>query len=543
MRLPPLTRTRRQPRTGPLATVLAGLAAAVVIVPSGQAYAAEPPPDHRANAEIQAACVVPPDADRNVIKIVYEVGLSRSVSGKVMLAAFEAGWVESHMNNLDCGDLDSVGVFQQRPSQGWCDPAALCRDVVHASNRFFDLAIRNEPGCACTAGQLAQSVQRSGFPDRYDQAEGKARELIALAASLVQQPPPPPPPSERRGGPSGFAASWAWDRLDVFGRGGGGVPYHNYFDRGADVRWPDWHSLGGATGLLSKPTVVSQYNGRLDVFAVGSDQRIRQWWFDRIGENRWRGPGTLGDTTFAGPPSAVSWEPGRIDLYARDTNGNLRHAYFQHGVTEGFTAWETLGSGLAGDPVAVSWSSGRWDVFAVHENGRLRHWYFDRLGDARWRGPEELGTTTFQGVPAVASWDYGRIDVFGRDSNNALRHAYFQRGDTTGFSAWQTLGDGGLDSSPTVVTQYNGRLDVFYVHRVNKKMRQMYFDRLGDNRWHGPGQLGDTTFTDTIDAVSWEPGRIDLFGVDTNNHMRHAYFQHGDTSGFSAWENLAGTFQ
>jgi hypothetical protein len=353
--------------------------------------------------------------------------------------------------------------------------------------------------------------------------------------------PPPPPPSARRGSPSGFAAAWAPDRLDIFGRGGAGVPYHNYFDRAAGAGWPDWHSLAGVTGLLSRPTVVSQYNGRLDVFAVGSDRKIKQWYFDRIGDNRWLGPGTLGDTTFAGPPTAVSWEAGRIDLFARDTNNNLRHAYFQHGVTEGFTAWETLGAGLAGDPVAVCWSAGRWDVFAVAANGRMRHWYFDRLGEARWLGPQELGTTTFVGKPAAVSWDYGRLDVFGRDTNNNLRHTYFQRGDTTDFGPWGTLGDS-LDSSPVAITQYNGRLDVFYVH-ATKKLRQVYFDRIGENRWLGPGTLGDTTFTDAVDAVSWEPGRIDLFGVDTNNHMRHAYHQHGDTAGFTAWENLAGTFQ
>jgi hypothetical protein len=520
---------------------LAALAVAAFVSAGPASADNEPPPDNRANAEIQAACAVPSDADLNVIKVVYEVGLARTVSDKVMLAGFEAGWVESHMNNLSCGDLDSLGVFQQRPSQGWCNPASLCLDVAHASNSFFSRAQASEPGCACTAGQLAQSVQRSAFPERYDQAEGKARELIAVAASMVQ--PPQPPPSARRGSPSGFAAAWAPDRLDVFGRGGAGVPYHNYFDRAAGAGWPDWHSLAGATGLRSKPTVVSQYNGRLDIFAVGSDQKIKQWYFDRLGDNVWRGPGTLGDTTFAAPPSAISWDPGRIDLFARDTNNNLRHAYFQHGVTEGFTPWETLATGLGGDPVAVGWSAGRWDVFAVATNGRMRHWYFDRLGEARWLGPQELGTTTFQGTPAVASWDYGRIDVFGRDTNNNLRHSYFQRGTTTDFSPWATLGNGDLGSSPVAITQYNGRLDVFYVHRSTNKMRQMYFDRIGDNQWRGPGQIGDTTFTSTIHAVSWEPGRIDLFGVDTNNQMRHAYHQHGDTAGFAAWENLGGIFQ
>jgi len=66
-----------------------------------------------------ASCRVPGGHDPDVIRAVHAVGLSLGVSDKVMLAGFEAGWVESHMNNLACGDADSLGVFQQRPSMGW----------------------------------------------------------------------------------------------------------------------------------------------------------------------------------------------------------------------------------------------------------------------------------------------------------------------------------------------------------------------------------------------------------------------------------------
>jgi hypothetical protein len=137
---------------------------------------------NKANAEIlDPRCSVPPDADMNVNKQVHDVAVQRGVNDKVMLATFEAGWVESHMNNLDCGDRDSLGVFQQRPSAGWGTPEE-CMNVVHATNAFLDQAIPNDKeNPNQTAGQLAQSVQRSAFPDRYDQSEGKARELINAA--------------------------------------------------------------------------------------------------------------------------------------------------------------------------------------------------------------------------------------------------------------------------------------------------------------------------------------------------------------------------
>lgn len=358
--------------------------------------------------------------------------------------------------------------------------------------------------------------------------------------SAPEVPPPLPPPSARRGGPSGFATSWTEGRLDVFGRGGGGQAFGNYFDRGTGASWPDWSALPGSAGLRSTPTVSSWSNGRLDVFAVGSDQRMKHWWFDRLGDNRWRGPETLGTTTFAGPPSVVSWDAGRIDVFARDTNNNLRHNYVQHGVIA-WPAWEVLGAGLAGDPAAVAWSAGRWDVFAVHATGNLRHWYFDRQTDGSWHGPEVLGTTTFTGTPAVVSWGRGRIDVFARDTNDDLRHNYVQSGQAT-WPAWATLA-ANLGSSPTAVSWAAGRLDVFAVHGVTQRVRQWYFDRAGDSRWIGPVELYTTTFTPTIDAVSWAPGRIDLFGIDTNATMRHAWAQRGSTTGFTNWEQLNGTFQ
>ncbi|WUX45286.1 hypothetical protein OG769_16100 [Streptomyces sp. NBC_01435] len=124
-------------------------------------------------------CDIPADRDIAVTRKVYEVGQRRGVSDKVMLAGFETGWVESRMHNLACGDRDSLGVFQQRPSMGWCEPAQ-CLDVDFAANKFFEVAQQMEPDWD-TAGELAQAVQRSAYPERYPQAEGYAHELMAEA--------------------------------------------------------------------------------------------------------------------------------------------------------------------------------------------------------------------------------------------------------------------------------------------------------------------------------------------------------------------------
>jgi LAS superfamily LD-carboxypeptidase LdcB len=130
--------------------------------------------------------------DGDVARTILEVGLAVGASERVLLAAFEAALVESNMRNLDHGDRDSRGVFQQRPSAGWGSVAQIT-DPVYAARAFFlgprragsAVGGNTEPGAVArdttfrgTAGQLAQAVQRSAFPERYDQREGEARALL-----------------------------------------------------------------------------------------------------------------------------------------------------------------------------------------------------------------------------------------------------------------------------------------------------------------------------------------------------------------------------
>lgn len=158
------------------------VAAAVLLSPAPAALAAAgsgPSPKGPSIAVGVSGCAIPSERDLAVTATVHAVGVERGVSATVMLAAFEAGWVESRMNNLQCGDSDSVGVFQQRPSQGWGTVAELT-DVAYAAGAFFDEAERVEGDLAgSTPGQLAQAVQRSAYPDRYDEAEAVALELLA----------------------------------------------------------------------------------------------------------------------------------------------------------------------------------------------------------------------------------------------------------------------------------------------------------------------------------------------------------------------------
>lgn len=112
----------------------------------------------------------------NNAAVILRVGQQVGATAKQIQAAFLAAWVESRFRNLNYGDRDSLGLFQQRPSQGW-GTAAQVTNPEYAARKFYETAKRvSQSG---TAGQLAQRVQRSGFPLRYDQQAADPLELLA----------------------------------------------------------------------------------------------------------------------------------------------------------------------------------------------------------------------------------------------------------------------------------------------------------------------------------------------------------------------------
>lgn len=115
---------------------------------------------------------------------IVRVGKSLGVSDYGLVIALAAAMQESGLRNLNYGDRDSLGLFQQRPSTGWGTPAQLT-NPVYASKLFFGGASNpnkgNTKGLLDIAGwqsktvtQAAQAVQRSAYPDAYAKWEASA---------------------------------------------------------------------------------------------------------------------------------------------------------------------------------------------------------------------------------------------------------------------------------------------------------------------------------------------------------------------------------
>jgi hypothetical protein len=98
--------------------------------------------------------------------------------------ALAAAFQESVLHNLDRGDRDSVGLFQQRPSQGWGTPTELL-DTTYSSTAFLR-ALSRVPGWeSMPVTAAAQRVQRSAAPDAYANWENEARTVARAVTGEV----------------------------------------------------------------------------------------------------------------------------------------------------------------------------------------------------------------------------------------------------------------------------------------------------------------------------------------------------------------------
>ncbi|MEV8095013.1 hypothetical protein [Kitasatospora sp. NPDC085879] len=101
------------------------------------------------------------------------VAMSRGLPERAVTIALATAMQESKIHNLDGGDRDSVGLFQQRPSQGW-GTAEQIKDPVYATNKFLDGLVKVPGYARMPLTDAAQQVQKSGYPQAYAKHESNA---------------------------------------------------------------------------------------------------------------------------------------------------------------------------------------------------------------------------------------------------------------------------------------------------------------------------------------------------------------------------------
>jgi hypothetical protein len=114
---------------------------------------------------------------------ITDVAKQRGMAPYAAVIAVAVAMQESSLENIDYGDRDSLGLFQQRPSMGWGSPSELT-NPSYAANAFLSALQRSVPGYRYTTlWQAAQTVQESGFPTAYAKWQAEAAKMVHSIAA------------------------------------------------------------------------------------------------------------------------------------------------------------------------------------------------------------------------------------------------------------------------------------------------------------------------------------------------------------------------
>jgi hypothetical protein len=301
----------------------------------------------------------------------------------------------------------------------------------------------------------------------------------------------------------------------------------------APRHWSNWSAVGApSAGIvpISSPAVSSWGPNRLDTFVQGGDHAIWHDWYDTAGWHTWQ---SLGGTLFSSP-AAVSRAYNTIDLFGiGDDYSVWRDSW--NGVA--WSTWQRIGAPPPGlqpvTPAVSSWGANRLDLFALGTDQAVWHTSWNGAGWSSWESLGEAPGTSATGPigfnsPAAVSWQNGRIDLFDSDTSGTYWHRTFAGG---AWNSWRPEPGGlqlaaGLSGSPAVSSWGANQLDVFVENDKTSEIDEAWWDSVAWSPWQGIAATPSASPPPKAfppAAVSWAPGRTDLFRIDENGMLEHMY--------------------
>ncbi|WP_330273875.1 hypothetical protein OG205_45225 [Lentzea sp. NBC_00516] len=382
-------------------------------------------------------------------RVIVQAIKERKLPERAAVIAITTVIVETHIENINGGDRDSVGLYQQR--DGW-GSAPNRLDAEWATNAFLDEMIRfypNNKWHTGDIGDICQAVQRSGYPDRYAVQVSDAQ---IIANALWSQDTAP------SSMPGVSSVSRADGSIDVFATTTDYRLKHRNFSAG---KWSCWSTLPGNAKIKGDPAAVVSGNGnRIDVFAQGIDNRLKkltwiagQQWYD------WADLGTYAITS--SPAVTMRYDTG-FDVFARNAANKIVYRHFS--IADGWVNdWSGIGDNWStvtatSAPAAVASADGtRMNVFTRAPDGSLLSVMW--TSGAGWYNWADRGGN-YVGRPAVTTRGGTSLDLYLRHNDSSLVQWYSP--DGADFTSYKPQDFGGyITTSPTATTWGNQRMDVF----------------------------------------------------------------------------------
>lgn len=307
-----------------------------------------------------------------------------------------------------------------------------------------------------------------------------------------------------------------------------------------------WNRLAPLATLTARDRtpidVVARYPEHLDVFAVGSDGRtMSNWWDVNTGWAGWfhlsggiASPGGTGS-----PVTSIARYAGHLDVFTVGTDNRVYSAWWD--VSTGWSGWFRLGSLTArpGSTVnVVSRYTDHLDLFTTASDGRtMSIWWDGRTGwAADWfhlqGGVAAAGAT----VTAIARYPF-HLDVFTVGTDNRVYSAWWD--ERSGWHGWFPIGNQLCrpNSTVTVVARFPDQLDLFTTAADGKIVSTWWNLRSGWGTWFNVSG-GVASAGSPVTAIARYSNHLDLFVIGTDNRIYSTWWH--DTSGWAAWFNVSG---
>jgi hypothetical protein len=257
--------------------------------------------------------------------------------------------------------------------------------------------------------------------------------------------------------------------------------------------WAGWRSLGwpGRQPTPQVPLALMQnQDGRLEVFTLAGDSAVWHAWQTVPGEE-WTGWHTLGKPSqqvrLQSTPALARNQDGRLELFAKGTDKAVWHCWQQEPGSGHWLAWSSLRSprdhGFEGEPAVARNHDGRLELFVTETDGPQWHRWQQQAGPGPWTEWCE-----FNGVPhirenpelAVGAHADGRLllcaKAVAKERDTDVLWRTQQLTPNAGWEGWSSFADPSTYLTDlTVVSDAEGRLELFLrdlrsggVYRVNQ---------------------------------------------------------------------------
>jgi hypothetical protein len=312
-------------------------------------------------------------------------------------------------------------------------------------------------------------------------------------------------------------------RLQVFVVGTNNQLYFKTQTAAGSSTWTGWTSLGGGVKVDTTPAVARNSDGRLQVFVVGTNNQLYYKTQTSPGSGTWSSSWTsLGGGLRAGSdPIAIANYDGKLQVFVVGTDNA---AYYKTQTSPNSATWSSSWTYISGvvkadtSPAVARNADGRLQVFIVGANNQLQYRVQTSPNSNTWSSSWISLSGTLRGGtdPAVIANSDGRLQVFVVGTNNAVYYkAQSSPGSSTWSSSWASLGGGvKTDTGPAAARNTDGRLQAFIVG-TNSALYYKTQSSPNSNTWSSTWTSLSGTLRDNSDpaVVPNSDGRLDAFVI------------------------------